>query len=206
MAASKNKKSAEDIEPVLQNNPQDITAGDAQQEPVKTLRLDYFLHEEDFYDANMRYMYSSAKVLIALGLCILLLFQLIWNLFVAQAPVSTKAIGMTVAAIAMPTVLFPLLLKNQSRKMIDRHVAWEKHQHLIFSAKGLTVTGKKTGHKYKWEDLYQIKENSKYFMFVFNNAIKYVLPKNRATAEEIIIIRNFIKNSSRKKRTHLLNK
>ena len=201
MAVSKTKKSLEDMEYLLQDDVGNASSGDAEKEQVKNLRLDYFLSEDDFYDANMRYMYTSPKVIIAMALCFVLLFQLIWSMFIAQI----TAIGMMIAAIAMPVVIFPLMLKNQSKKMIDRHVAWEKHQHITFTAKGITATGKKTGHKYKWEEFYQIKESQKYFIFNVNNAVKYILPKIKISGEQREIIRGFINNSSRKKRTHLLN-
>jgi len=77
---------------------------------------------------------------------------------------------------------------------------------LNINAKGITATGKKTGHRYKWEEFRHIKEDKKYFFFCADNATKYILPKAEVSADELKIIRDFIKKSSRgTKRTRLLN-
>lgn len=147
---------------------------------------------EDNRRANFYFTYSRPIMIVFCALALFFAVALLF-LYASGSAISKVNLYIIVFYIVYVFLIIPLMVYVRTKKQYESNKNLHKPITYDFTDEGVELKSDDISSRYRWENVYQVRESKNLFYIYQSKAVANLLPKRNFSAEEIVEFRDLIK-------------
>lgn len=162
------------------NNKEKVQEG-RKKEQVVVLELT----AKEHLKGSIKHLFSKVMTYVTLVMMLWLTVDVIARVRYAPDTITTFYIVALALAFVAVLVVFPISMRNASKKAVGEGGFWEGKTNIHYNNVGVRITGKSKNMSCKWPEIKKVREDKEFFFIAFGKYDFIIMPKRAMDAEQI---------------------